>query len=273
MNSWWRQRERQLLALALTGTAGLALLVYALRFQVLPQVAINLLDALPPPTASARLLVFSPHPDDETIAAGGLIARAQKNGAAVWVVLVTDGNRHGLENKRYSEFERALAELGVAPDHLIFLNYPDGQLKNQTPAELEGRFRTIIGQIKPTIIVFPHPRDSHPDHAATGRAVTKVTAGLAVTRYEYLVHHPRFPQPFGYAPNRYLLPPNDVITFDRTWVQLPLDTAAEAQKYRAVKMYTSQLRLPTLRRLLYGLVRQNELFAIPLGSTPLGSVS
>lgn len=39
-----------------------------------------------------RLLVVAPHPDDETLAAGGLIQRVLMRGGAVRVVLVTAGD-------------------------------------------------------------------------------------------------------------------------------------------------------------------------------------
>src|SRR5436309_14544363 len=41
---------------------------------------------------SPRVLVFAPHPDDETIGAGGLIFRSTHRGAPVRVVFVTNGD-------------------------------------------------------------------------------------------------------------------------------------------------------------------------------------
>src|SRR5262245_15384239 len=42
--------------------------------------------------ARARVLVFAPHPDDETLAVGGLIYRLTKSGVPVRVVFVTNGD-------------------------------------------------------------------------------------------------------------------------------------------------------------------------------------
>src|SRR3954447_4802589 len=41
---------------------------------------------------TTRLLVVAPHPDDETLAAGGLIQRVRANGGAVRVLLMTSGD-------------------------------------------------------------------------------------------------------------------------------------------------------------------------------------
>ena len=66
------------------------------------------------PQSGQRILVFSPHPDDETIGAGGYIAQSIENGADVRIVLVTDGDFHGNEDVRYAEFKKASQILGVS---------------------------------------------------------------------------------------------------------------------------------------------------------------
>jgi N-acetyl-1-D-myo-inositol-2-amino-2-deoxy-alpha-D-glucopyranoside deacetylase len=43
---------------------------------------------------SDRLLILAPHPDDESIATGGLIQVARGVGAAVRVIVLTDGDNN-----------------------------------------------------------------------------------------------------------------------------------------------------------------------------------
>src|ERR1700704_4021556 len=43
-------------------------------------------------SSNTRLMVFSPHPDDETLGAGGLIQRVLSIGGAVKVVFMTSGD-------------------------------------------------------------------------------------------------------------------------------------------------------------------------------------
>lgn len=91
-----------------------------------------------------RMLVFAPHPDDETLAAAGLIQRVLARGGAVRVVFVTngdgyvDGVRHEVNRsetsnrdfieygrRRRAEAEEALLRLGLNRDDGIFLGFPD----------------------------------------------------------------------------------------------------------------------------------------------------
>ena len=94
--------------------------------------------------AGQRLLVFSPHPDDETLGAAGLMREARLRGCDVRVVFFTCGDafRVGVSRdfhkiavgpsdyRRYGrmrqeESRTALGVLGVPRDHVTFLGYPD----------------------------------------------------------------------------------------------------------------------------------------------------
>jgi len=251
-------------AAILAALAGLSFWVfYAWSNQVLPQSALRIIRDLPPPESEQVILVFTPHPDDETIAAGGYIATAVKSGAEVWIALVTDGNRHGLERVRYAEFKKATSILGVTEGRLFFLGYPDHELKDQDPKELRARFREIIAATRPQIVVAPSPLDHHPDHKTTGLLVMEVAAGTGLILYQYLVHHELYPQPKGMHPELYLTPP--VKMTRRRWRKFMLPESLEDQKHQAVLQYKTQLRNgrdPFLPGLLLGMIRKNELFMV-----------
>ncbi len=102
---------------------------------------------LPIPRPEQRFLIVSPHPDDETLACGGLIRNAVIHGAAVRVLFVTNGDgfraaagrqyrKLGIspsEYVRFGELRRrealaALAELGLDAQHARFAGMPDGIL-------------------------------------------------------------------------------------------------------------------------------------------------
>jgi LmbE family N-acetylglucosaminyl deacetylase len=99
--------------------------------------------------APVDLLVFAPHPDDEVIGAGGVVARALESGQRVLVVLVTNGDGYPnaaaallhkplstlgpgdyvmLAAARQREAMAADRILGLGPSNLVFLGYPDGVL-------------------------------------------------------------------------------------------------------------------------------------------------
>ena len=96
---------------------------------------------------ATRLIVFSPHPDDESLGAGGLIQRVLKAGGKVKVVFITsgDGFPEGVEEEdhishptakdyrrygvvRREEALKATATLGMKERDVIFLGFPDGGL-------------------------------------------------------------------------------------------------------------------------------------------------
>jgi len=104
-----------------------------------------------PPTLDVprgtRLLVIAPHPDDETLSAGGLMARVHETGGRVNVVYLTDGEGYpegvqsedhvespaavdyrGYGRQRRREARNALLALGLDRASYTFLGFPDGGL-------------------------------------------------------------------------------------------------------------------------------------------------
>jgi LmbE family N-acetylglucosaminyl deacetylase len=105
----------------------------------------------------SRVLVVSPHPDDETLAAGGLVHQTLAAGGRVQVVVVTCGDGFKRIVRAYSsptstvppflrlgevraaEARRATGALGLPASDLIFLGYPDGSLADLWGADWAGR--------------------------------------------------------------------------------------------------------------------------------------
>jgi len=86
--------------------------------------------------------VFSPHPDDETLACGGTILKALKENKKVKVVFLTNGDGYATEElftpedyvslgeKRQQEALRATGKLGLKKEDIVFLSYPDNGLSS-----------------------------------------------------------------------------------------------------------------------------------------------
>ncbi len=215
------------------------------------------------PNISDRILVFSPHPDDESIALGGYIYSASQNGATVRIILVTDGNKQGLKEKRCSEFCKAAALLGISTEQLVFWDYPDGQARSFTD-ELTLQAEQEIDSFGPTLILYPHPADRHRDHSIIGGIVERQLSnnqkhGSHILAYRYLVHYWFFPQPRILVRNDIVVPPHGLIGLRHDWKQFFLDTEARDAKEAAINQYRSQLKNPFLIPLLRGLLRSNEL--------------
>ncbi len=136
----------------------------------------------------ARLMVLAPHPDDESLAAGGLIQRALEYGVPVDVVFASDGENNPwpqrvLERRirigagqrlewgrrRRAEADAALRALGAGHVGVHRLGWPDGgvtwRLLDDTATMLSA-LRRLIEQHRPTLLVLPDLVDRHPDHSA-----------------------------------------------------------------------------------------------------------
>lgn len=95
-------------------------------------------------------LVVAPHPDDESLGCGGILAQAWAQGRRAKVVVLTNGDGNAVTaaalsgrpkealaqddylavaRLRQTQARRALAELGGKPDDLVFLGYPDTGLE------------------------------------------------------------------------------------------------------------------------------------------------
>ena len=92
-----------------------------------------------------RLLVLAPHPDDEVIGCGGLLALHLRDGRQVRVVIATDGAEAGNAEVREQESQRALLVLGIVPTD--FLHFPDRRLADQIDP-LHKRLREILIELK-----------------------------------------------------------------------------------------------------------------------------
>ncbi len=144
-----------------------------------------------------RFAVLSPHPDDESLGCGGLIAAACAGGVPPVVVMLTDGagSHPGsaaypparLAAVRRAETRDAVAVLGVPDGNLHFLDAPDAHAAADGPeAEaLAGRFAASAAGCDAILTTWRH--DPHCDHAAAWAIARRVAHRLGVPLWEFPV--------------------------------------------------------------------------------------
>lgn len=152
-----------------------------------------------------RLLVLAPHPDDEVIGCGGLLALHAAEKRDIRVVIATDGaagvgnaSQPGAAELRAAESTKALAALGVASPR--FLGFPDRGLAG-TGEQLIDALRRELLDFRPDLLLVPGPAEIHPDHRALAGAVVDlvqrdaaIAASLAMCRVAfYEVGRPLLP--------------------------------------------------------------------------------
>ena len=226
------------------------------------------MDSLPH-TSWQTVVVLAVHPDDESLAAGGLIQHALARGADVRVIIVTDGDnnpwpqrfierrwridaadRQRWGARRRAEALSALACLGVSADAVSFWGYPDQGLTDcllSGGEELIAQLAATLSELQPTMLVAPSMLDLHPDHSALAVLLRFALARSddyhagRLMHLEYLVHAPRG-----------LALPEDL--------ELRLAENEVDRKRQAVLSHVTQMALS--RRRFLRLVKTTEVFAI-----------
>jgi LmbE family N-acetylglucosaminyl deacetylase len=131
-----------------------------------------------------KLLCVLAHPDDESLALGGTLAKYAAEGVEVSLVVATRGERgwfrdwseypgeQALGRMREMELRRACSALGIA--RLDFLDYIDGDLDQANPDEAIGKIVRLIRQIQPHVVLTFGPEGlyGHPDHIAISQFTT-----------------------------------------------------------------------------------------------------
>jgi LmbE family N-acetylglucosaminyl deacetylase len=260
-----------------------------------------------------RILILAPHPDDETIATGGVIQKAVAMGLPLRLVYLTYGDnnetafiayrkRPVVSGKsvqqmglvRHGEGLAAAAVLGLQPDQVTFLGYPDfrtlviwaehwgdcepcqsmftqtnvvpyeNALRPGTPYradEILADVQGIIQEFKPTKILVSHPADHNPDHLSlylfTRVALWNLSSELQPVLVPFLVHHPEWPLPAGLNPGLALEPPGR-LGDGVAWSVSPVSAAEAEVKLAALQKHDTQYRMSAAY--LNSFIRANELF-------------
>jgi LmbE family N-acetylglucosaminyl deacetylase len=112
-----------------------------------------------------KIVVISPHPDDETLGAGGLISRFAKEGSEV-SILVVSGHLPPIYDSKVFDISQSESELAF---HLMgvkrseFLKIPATMVHLTAISDLNRMISSFIKKINPEMVLIPFP-DRHIDH-------------------------------------------------------------------------------------------------------------
>jgi LmbE family N-acetylglucosaminyl deacetylase len=180
-----------------------------------------------------RAVVVAPHPDDEILGVGGILAVLTAAEVPVVVVAVTDGegshpastlvDREALAEQRTGESVRALADLGLDAGSRLRLRQPDGQIAETDLAQ------TLTDLLRAGDWCFATWQgDGHPDHEAVGRAADVACRQVGADLFEFPVWTWHWAQPG-----------DDRVPWDRAAVAA-LDEATVTRKRLALGRFASQ---------------------------------
>ncbi len=146
-----------------------------------------------------RALILAPHPDDETLGCGGLIAACCAAGAPPLVAILTDGaaSHPGsvsypparLRGVREAEVRLALHRLGLPPECALWLGYEDTKLPGEGAAfhRITATLADLAVARHCGVIIAPWAADPHGDHEAAAAIGAAVAVGLGLRLLSYPV--------------------------------------------------------------------------------------
>lgn len=185
-----------------------------------------------------HLVVVAAHPDDETLGAGGLIARAGRDGVPVTVVVLSNGEAshpdstthepEQLAALRRVEVTAAIAALAPAA-RVRLLDLPDGSLGRHRAEATQAIAAELGTDAAGTWLVAPWHRDEHPDHTVASEVTAEAASGRGVIRFEYPIWAWHWSKPGD---------PVWPVEMLRT---LDLSPADQDRKTQAMALHTSQV--------------------------------
>jgi LmbE family N-acetylglucosaminyl deacetylase len=212
------------------------------------------------------------HPDDESLATGGILAKYAASGVQTYLVMATRGERgwfgpaadypgpQELGRLREAELRAAARVLGLR--EIIFLDYQDGELDRADPAGAIAKIVNQVRRVQPDVVVTfdPNGMYGHPDHIAISQLTTTAVVAAADPGYPGLTRHSPhrvaklYYRAFGQAEQiayeatfgRLVMPVDSVERRFTTWPEWAITTRVDTSAYwqqvlQAVECHRSQL--------------------------------
>jgi LmbE family N-acetylglucosaminyl deacetylase len=149
---------------------------------------------------SGTCLIVAPHPDDESLGCGGLIAACAAVGRPPLVAVLTDGAGSHPKSRafppdrlravRAQEVLAAVGHLGLTADRVVFLNQPDTAAPHDGPGfdDVAATLAALTWREPAcSAILAPWRYDPHCDHEAASLLASTVAAGAFIRHVAYPV--------------------------------------------------------------------------------------
>jgi len=202
--------------------------------------------------AGRAFVVLAAHPDDESLGAGGLLARLRAVGATVRVLLCTAGEASHPGSATTTPDQLAavrVQEFGGALTHLLgdrawggdqewqCLGLPDGKLaqyREQIRAAVREASAGCGRAAEEVVLVAPYRLDGHTDHDVLGSVAAELSAVAGHGLLEYPIWYWLWAAPDA--------PPGPDGAAWHGWFRLPLRPAEQQAKAAAMAAHVSQVQ-------------------------------
>ena len=220
-----------------------------------------------------RLLCVLAHPDDESMGAGGILAKSAAEGIETYVLTATRGQRgwmgdpekdpgmEALGVLRETELRAAADILGVR--ELVILDYIDGDLSQADPVQAVTQIVEQVRRIRPQVVLTFGPEGAygHPDHIAICQFTSTALVCAAdpnfpdgnstplhrVSKFYFMVDSQELVDLYAHYFGRLEMLIDGQPRQHTSWPDWAITTRIDASEYwrtawQAVKCHTSQLQ-------------------------------
>ena len=181
-----------------------------------------------------RVLIVAPHPDDETLGAGGSIAKFIDKGYEVFVLIISGHLPPLYTRQQYDQtIEEAYAAFSIlGVNESQFLEIPATMIGDMPINEFNAKISKVVHSFKPHIVLCPYP-DRHVDHRLVFDSVMVATRPVNIGRdIEIVAAYETLSETHWNAPH---IEPN----FTPNWV---IDISGFIDvKLKALECYKSQI--------------------------------
>jgi LmbE family N-acetylglucosaminyl deacetylase len=150
------------------------------------------------------VMLFSPHPDDDTLCCGGTLAMLAKQRNRVLLVLYTNGNKGSRDLEmtadrlaaiRTDEETAAAQALGIPKENIVWLAYDDGELEYVPQQPLLRQVVHLIRKYRPDVVMSVDPGEVYEKWHKTDHRMAGIITLDAIRTAEF---HLNFPEHYLY---------------------------------------------------------------------------
>lgn len=212
------------------------------------------------------ILVFTPHPDDETFSSAGILKILADNGNNIQIVIYTNDDKGSrdltmtserLARIRKAEEEKACEILGIPKENITWLGYEDGNLEYADPQRLRGEAARQMKIHRPDAVFTVDPGSKHERWHKTDHRMAAFITQDAFIAAEWHLYYPNHllvenlkPYHVPLAYYYYTEDPNVTIDVTEVWESKVKACAAHVSQFEpSVDKYTPEMSEETFAKI------------------------
>ncbi len=146
-----------------------------------------------------KILLFTPHPDDDTFCCAGTLALLSKAGNNIHIVIYTNDDKGSydpdmtsehLAQIRMAEEEEACRIVGIPKSNIQWLEYHDGMLEYANPRDLVEEVTKIIRAFRPDVVMSIDPGSEEVRWHKTDHRMSANNTADAIRAAEWHLYFP-----------------------------------------------------------------------------------